>query len=280
MLGSISDLQVVRKEKQGFVLANKAGDEVLLPARYAPAQTSVQDCLAVFVYRDSAGRQTATTELPKAVLGEFAYLKVVDTSPAGAFVDLGIDKDLLVPRGEQTRPFQIGESRLVKICLDEQTDRLYGTGDVAKHVSAFATEYDLGDEVELMIVAETELGYKAIVDNRYWGLLYASEVFTYLEPGARMPGYVKHLREDRKLDLCLQPPGYAKVAGVEADVLEAVQEEGFLPLHAKSSPDEIYHRFGVSKKAFKLAVSALYRKRLIALEDDGIASVSQRDTDP
>jgi uncharacterized protein len=271
MLGLISELRVVREADFGFFLANEAGDEVLLPSRYVPEGTKLRDLLEVFVYRDSEGRLTATTEHPKAVLGEFVCLEVVGTARAGAFLDLGLAKDLLVPRREQNDLFREGEWRVVKICLDEQTDRLYGAGDLRKHVSDFADCYKAGDEVQLMIFEETDLGYKAIVDDSYWGLLYDSEVFTDLEEGQRMRGFVKPLRPDKKLDISLQAPGYSKVAGVEAQVLEAVKaDDGFLPLTSKSSPEAIYARFGVSKKAFKLAVSALYKKRMVTLEDAGI----------
>ena len=271
VLGTISELKVIRTAEFGFFVANEAGDEALLPLRFAPSDLKLDDHISVFVYRDSEERLTATPEKPKAVLGEFACLEVVGTSSDGAFMDLGIAKDLLVPRRQQNGLFRVGEWRVVRICLDEQTDRLYGTGDLRKYLSYFADCYQFGDEVELMIFEETDLGYKAIVDGQFWGLLYGDEVFEHLEDGQRMSGYVKELRLDDKLDISLQPPGYAKVAGVEATVLAAIQSaDGFLPLTSKSSPHAIQQRFGVSKKAFKLAVSALYRKRLIYLEDNGI----------
>ena len=243
MLGTICELRVVREADFGLFLADDAGEEVLLPSRYVPEGTTLRDLVEVFVYRDSEGRLTATTAQPKAVLGEFACLEVVGTSRAGAFMDLGIAKDLLVPRREQSDLFREGEWRVVKVCLDEETDRLYGAGDLRKHVSDFADCYKSGDEVELMIYEETDLGYKAIVDGRYWGLIYDSEVFAELEAGQHMPGFIKPLRPDKKLDISLQAPGYAKVAGVEAQVLAALKAEGgFLPsLHSNSSVYPRYH---------------------------------------
>jgi predicted RNA-binding protein (virulence factor B family) len=276
MLGIISQLRVVREADFGLFLADEDGNEVLLPSRYVPSGTAVRDSLDVFVYRDSDGRLTATTEQPKAQLGEFACLKVVGAARPGAFMDLGIVKDLLVPRGEQPDLFREGEWRVVKICVDEQTSRLYGTGDLRKHLSDFADCYKAGDKVDLMVFEMTDLGYKVIVDGHYWGVLYTDEVFADLEDGQCMPGYVKRLREDKKLDISLQAPGYAKVAGIEEQVLAAVEADGgFLALTAKSSADVIYQRFGVSKKSFKLAVSALYKKRLVTLEDRGIRGVSK-----
>jgi hypothetical protein len=277
MLGIISELRVLREAEFGFFLADDAGDEVLLPSRYVPSETKLRDRLKVFVYRDSEERLTATTEQPKAIVGEFACLEVVGSSRAGAFMDLGIAKDLLVPRGEQSTLFREGEWRVVKICVDEETDRLYGAGDLRKHLSDFADCYEAGDAVELIIFEETDLGYKAIVDGRFWGLIYASEIFAELEEGQRMPGFIKPLRPDNKLDISLQAPGYAKVAGVEATLLAAIEsEDGFLALTAKSTPEAIYERFGISKKAFKMALSALYKKRLVSLEDGGIRVVTRR----
>jgi predicted RNA-binding protein (virulence factor B family) len=253
------------------VYLDDGDDGILLPQRYAPSGVDVDDVLDVFIYRDSEDRLIATTETPLAQLGDFACLEVVDTTSLGAFVNYGLSKDLIVPFKEQEGPLAVGDMCVLRVCLDETTDRLYGSTRLHLFLEKTAEFFDAGDEVDLIIADRNELGYIAIVDQKYLGLIHYNDVFTDLQRGQKLPGFVKQLRGDGKIDLVLQPAGYGRVAGVEKAVLDAIEAgDGFLSLTSKSSPDAIYDRFGVSKKAFKMAVSGLYKKRLISLEDDGI----------
>jgi predicted RNA-binding protein (virulence factor B family) len=264
-------MPVARIVDFGVYLSDDDGEEVLLPNRYVPEGIVAGDYLKAFIYRDSEGRLTATTELPKIELDGIACLEVVSTSPAGAFLDWGLAKDLFVPKRGQPERFREGEWHIVKVCLDERTDRLFGTADLKNHVCRLSEGYETGEEVDLIIADQTDLGYNAIVDEGCWGLLYAEEIFTDLEYGQRLTGYVKLQRPDGKLDLALQPPGYARVAAIEDQLLDAIKaDDGVLNLTTKSPPEAIHQRFGISKKAFKLAVSALYKKRLIRLKPDGL----------
>ena len=215
-----------------------------------------------------------TSETPLAWVGEFAYLKVVDTKEVGAFLDWGLEKDLFLPHSEQTRSIQPGQSVIVYIYLDK-AERITASMRLDKHVSAEPEKYTEGQEVDLLIVAETDLGFKAIINNHHWGVLYHSEVFQPLSYGQRIKGFIKKLREDGKIDLILQQAGHKAAQGdIGPRILEELKKQGgFLPVNDKTSAETIYELFGVSKKKYKIALGGLYKKRLITVDDDGIRLV-------
>ena len=270
-IGKINTLGVVKVRDHGVYLDGGELGEILLPLRYVPEGCAVGDELAVFVYADSDDTLVATTQRPRAMAGQFAYLKVVAVGQYGAFLDWGLMKDLLVPFSEQIGKMEEGRSYIVRVFLDEATERLAASQKIDKFLDRYPPRYRHGQAVDLLIAGQTDLGYKAIVDNAHWGVLYEAEVFKPLRYGQRVKGYIKRVREDGKIDLSLQQPGYARIDGVAADILARLRREGgFIPLHDKSPPEDIYAMFGVSKKAFKLGISALYRERLIRIEKDGL----------
>ena len=211
------------------------------------------------------------SETPLAWVGEFAFLKVVDTKEVGAFLDWGLEKDLFLPHSEQTRSIQPGQSVIVYIYLDK-AERITASMRLDKHVSAEPEKYTEGQEVDLLIAAETDLGFKAIINNHHWGVLYHSEVFQPLSYGQRIKGFIKKLREDGKIDLILQQAGHKAAQGdIGPKILEELKKQGgFLPVNDKTSAETIYELFGVSKKKYKIALGGLYKKRLITVDDDGI----------
>jgi len=212
-----------------------------------------------------------TPETPLAWVGEFAFLKVVDIKEIGAFLDWGLPKDLFLPHSEQTRSIQVGQSVIVYIYLDK-TERITASMRLDRHVSSEPEKYTEGQEVDLLIVAETDMGFKAIINNHHWGVLYHSEVFQPLSYGQRIKGFIKKLREDSKIDLILQQAGHKAAQGdIGPKILEELKKQGgFLPVNDKTSAETIYDLFGVSKKKYKIALGGLYKKRLITVDEDGI----------
>lgn len=270
-IGRLNRLRVVKQRDHGIYLDGDELGEILLPLRYVPEKCEVGDMLEVFVYVDSDDTLVATTKRPLAMVGEFACLKVVSVAQHGAFLDWGLMKDLLVPFGEQLGKMEVGRSYIVYLYLDHDTDRIAASQKIDKFLDRWPARYRRHQPVSLLIAGRTDLGYKAIVDNAHWGVLYRDEVFQPLQYGQRITGYIKQVREDGKVDLLLDRPGYGKIEGVAADILERLRSAGgFLPLHDKSPPELIYDTFGVSKKSFKLGISTLYRERLITIGDDGI----------
>ena len=218
-------------------------------------------------------------ETPEAWVGEFAYLEVVDVKEVGAFLNWGLPKDLFLPHSEQTRPIQPGQSVIVYIYLDK-AERITASMRLDKHVSTEPAKYEEGEEVDLLIVAETDLGFKAIINHHHWGVLYHSEVFEVLKYGQKLKGFIKKLREDGKIDLILQQAGHKAAQGdIGPKILEELKTQGgFLPINDKTAAETIYDLFGVSKKKYKIALGGLYKKRLITVDEDGIRLVKQNAT--
>jgi predicted RNA-binding protein (virulence factor B family) len=269
-IGSYNELIVERAVDFGLYL-NPKPDEVLLPLKYVPENTRPGDTLRVFVYTDSEDRPVATTLEPKAVVGEFAYLQVKDVASFGAFLDWGLEKDLLVPTSQQQDRMKVGKSYVVKVCLDEMTTRVYGTNRITHNCDKNPKDLSEGEKVGLLIYGVTKIGIMAVVNNRYSGLLYRSEVFTSVSVGDKISGYISRIREDGKIDLTLKSPGYQSVTGSGARILEALKKRGgFIPCHDKSSPDEIRHIFSMSKKEFKKAIGGLYKAGSIQITPKGI----------
>lgn len=273
-LGRFNTLKVVKEVSFGLYLDGGDEGEILLPARYVPQGCRPGDELRVFVYLDNEERLVATTQTPLAQVGEFACLQVAWINQYGAFLNWGLMKDLFVPFREQKVRMEVGKRYVVHVHLDEESFRIMASAKVEHFLSKEKPGYEPGQPVYLLVWQKTDLGYKAVVDNRFSGLLYENELFRALHVGERVQGYVKQVREDGKLDLTLQKPGHARVEDFASVLLEHIRNNGGrTPLNDKSPADEIYALFGVSKKTFKKAVGDLYKKRLVRLEEDGIALV-------
>jgi predicted RNA-binding protein (virulence factor B family) len=271
-LGRRNTLRVMREASPGLFLDGGELGDILLPGRYIPRGTKQGDALDVFVYLDSEDRLVATTETPHAMVGEFAYLKVVSVATGiGAFLDWGLAKDLLLPFREQANPIHRGQWVTVGIFLDPTSNRIVATTRLSRHLNRQPPTYAEGQLVNLLITAQTPLGYNAIVENAHRGLLYHTTGAAPLIPGQKLQGFVRKLRADGKIDLSLDAAGYKRVAPLTDQILLALQaNRGRLAFDDASSPQAIRDKFGVSKNAFKLALSALYRKRRIRFLDTGI----------
>jgi len=275
-IGKTYELCVTKKVDFGFYVDAGELGEVLLPNRYAPQNLAVGDVLEVFLYHDSEGRPVATTQRPKAQVEQVAYLEVVDVNPVGAFMDWGLDKDLLVPFGEQHRPMEVGHSYLVFIYLGLADGRITASSKIDKFIEDEAPKsYKPRQAVDLIIANSTELGFKAIVNHRYWGVLYKDEVFQRLSFGQTIKGYIKHIRADGKIDLSLQGGQESRDKNQKIILDYLKKQQGFAAVHDKTDPQTIVNLFGISKGAFKKAISSLYKQRLIVIGKDGISLVEK-----
>jgi predicted RNA-binding protein (virulence factor B family) len=269
-IGKINTLPVVRESEIGLFLDGGELGEILLPKRYVVKSWQVGDQLNVFLMLDSEDRLIATTQTPAAMVDEFAHLRVVSVTAIGAFLDWGLPKDLFVPFREQKIPMHEGQSYLVRIYLDLASGRLAASSKLDKFLDKTEANYAEGDAVDLLICAKTDLGYKAIINGAHWGVIFHNEVFQPMERGLHVDGFIKQVREDGKIDLCLQKPGYEKVTELTDVILKYIKEQGgFMPVTDKNAPEEIYNLFGVSKKTYKKAIGALYKKRQIEFVDGG-----------
>lgn len=271
-LGKFNRLKIVRQTNNGIYLTDgEESGEVLLPNKYVPETWEVGDWLRVFIFKDSEDRLTATTATPLIKLNEFACLQVREVNGFGAFLDWGLEKDLLVPFKEQPGRMVPGGWYMVFLYLDHETDRLAASGRYQKFLQKDNIQLSPGQEVKLLIDNQTELGFNVIINQRYPGLAYQNEIFEKLHRGDHRKGYVKHVREDGKIDISLQKPGYAKVEpNAERILVKLHENKGFLPLTDDSDPGDIAATLEMSKKTFKKAVGALYKQRLIRLEKHGI----------
>lgn len=270
-LGKFNRLKVVKSVDFGMYLDGGEEGEILLPARYVPEGCEIGDELNVSLYLDNEERLVATTLTPLVQVGEFAYLEVAWVNQYGAFLNWGLMKDLFVPFREQKMKMQVGKKYVIHAHLDDESYRIVASAKVDRYLSKEKAPYASGQEVDVLIWQKTDLGFKAIINNEYSGLIYESEVFQPLHTGMRLKAYVKQVREDGKIDLMIQRPGMGKVEDFSKILLDYIREQGgFTPMNDKSPADEIYALFGVSKKTFKKAVGDLYKKRLIVLEKDGM----------
>ena len=273
-LGKFNQLEVVKEVDFGVYLDGGEEGEILLPTRYVPEDCKIGDILNVFLYLDMDERLIATTLTPFVQVGQFACLEVSWVNQYGAFLNWGLMKDLFVPFREQKMKMQVGRKYVVHAHLDEESYRIVASAKVERYLSKEKPEYTAGEEVNILIWQKTDLGFKAIIDNKYSGLLYENEIFSSIETGMEMKAFVKQVREDGKVDLILQKPGFEKVDDFAKTLLDYIKEQGGrIHLNDKSPAEDIYDTFGVSKKTFKKGVGDLYKKRLIALHEDGIALV-------
>jgi len=268
-LGEFNRLEFYKEVDFGIYLkSQEEKDEVLLPKRYVPAGIQIGDTLDVFVYSDSEDRYVATTEKPYRVLGEFGNFEVVDTSKFGAFVDWGLPKNLFVPLSTQKRKLKKGDFVIGKIKYDEKTDRLYLDAKIGRNLIP-AKNFKENDEVEILVLAKTPLGYKVIVNDKFEGMIYKNEIFEKIKVGDRKKAYVKQNREDGKLDLSLTPIGQSRDIAYDK-ILSILEEKKELPLNTKSDVEDIKNLVGVSKKAFKSVVNKLKNEEKIEIDEKGI----------
>ncbi|QQN50781.1 CvfB family protein [Stutzerimonas balearica] len=272
-IGRYNSMQVVKHTGFGLYLGGGADGEILLPKRYIPKDvpSEVGDWLNVFVYLDSEDKLIATTEKPKVQVGEFASLKVVEINRIGLFLDWGLPKDLLLPHSEEKRPLQVGDYCVVFLYVDPRTRRITATARLDRHLDKTPARYRVGDPVDLLVVEQTDLGFKAIIEGRHWGLIHKNEVFKFLRPGLRERGYIREMRTDGKISLSLQPLGNEAADALQALILQKLEEQGgVLQLSDKSPAESIARAFGVSKGNFKKAIGGLYKQGRIVIHADRI----------
>jgi len=269
-IGKVNWLPVVRETDFGLIFDGGDLGDILMPNRYVSEDWSPGDVVEVFLMLDSEDRLTAVTDKPVAQVDEFALLCVVAVTEIGAFLDWGLPKDLFVPFREQKMKLREGQEALVRIYLDEVSGRIAASCKLDRFLDRSQPDYVPDEKVKLMICSQTDLGFKAIINSTHWGVLFENEVFQPLKKGQRIEGYIKQVRFDGKIDLCLQKPGAKKIGALTDVILETLKEQdGFMPVTDKSPPEEIYRLFGVSKKAYKRAIGGLYKKRLITFENNG-----------
>lgn len=271
-IGKINHLKIVKEVDFGMYLdGGEDFGEILLPLRYITPACIVGESVDVFIYLDSEDRVIATTDFPLAMVGDIALLTVVDTAPMGAFVDWGLAKDLLVPFAEQKADLIKGNKVIVKVLMDDMTERIIGSSKLDKYLDQIPPDFETDQEVALMVYSKTDLGYKVIINNEFWGLLYDNEVFKPIQRGDFIKGYIKRVREDDKIDVYLQKAGYWNFDSVTQSVLDKLKSQsGYMEVTDKSSPDTIKHIFGISKKSFKKAIGSLYKEKIIVIEEKGI----------
>jgi len=271
-IGEINKLTVLKHVDFGLYLqGDEETGEILLPRKYINDNCQVGDSLDVFLCYDSEDRLIATTETPKAMVGEFACLKVAETNSVGAFLDWGLPKDLFLPFAEQSHRFQQGDEVVVFLYLDN-TNRIAASMRLERNIDKNPGSYEADQAVDLMIVGKTDLGYKAIINGRHWGILYFNEVFQPLRYGQKIAGFIKAIRPmDGKIDLRLQKTGHQAGDEIAPKILALLEKSGgYVAINEKTSAEKIYELFGASKKKYKIALGGLYKKRLISIETEGI----------
>lgn len=270
-IGKVNRLRCVKLVDFGIYLDGESFGEILMPRRYVPENTVVDDEIDAFIYTDSEDRIIATTQMPKVFINQIACLTVVAINNIGAFLDWGLPKDLLLPFREQKIKPGVGDSLPVYVYLDHESGRVVASAKVEKFLDNSPPEYTPGQEVTLVILAPTDLGYRVAINSLHTGIIYKNEVFGYLHIGDTVTGYIKKVREDEKIDCILSKPGYEKTLSLTETICNFLDlQGGFSSLNDKSNPEEIYAAFGCSKKAFKMAVGSLYKQKRIAIEPNGI----------
>ena len=279
IIGKLNKLKVIKQLNFGVYLDGEELGEILMPGRYVPENCKPDDMVEVFIYRDSEDCLIATTEKPFAMVGDFALLQVASVNAAGAFLDWGLPKELLVPFREQSIRMEEGNWYMVYIFLDAESNRIAASSKLNKFLDIIPRDYSIGQEVDLIICTQTEIGYKAIINNQHWGVLYKNEVMQPLSKGEHVKGYIKKIRDDEKIDLSLYRLGYNKVDDITKKIVDVLEKhDGFIEITDKSPAEEIAQIFGVSKKAYKMAIGALYKAKRISLEPNGIKTISDYKT--
>ncbi|TNC06560.1 CvfB family protein [Vibrio diabolicus] len=271
-IGQINSLEVIKKADFGVFLDGDDYGSVLLPNKYVPEGTEIGDHVDVFLYFDSESQLAATIERPIAQVGEWGLMKIEGVNATGAFVNWGIkEKDLLIPFSEQRTRFSAGQTILVYVYTDKASGRIVGTTKFNKWLDKTPANYEVNEQVDLIIAERSQLGYKAIVNGKHWGMIFPSDVFGKLYIGKKLKGFIKQVREDGKIDLALQKVGVAKMDDLSSKILDLLEKKGgFLPLNDKSSPEAIFDAFRTSKGTYKKTIGGLYKQGKIVIEKDGI----------
>ncbi len=272
-VGDYNILKVIRKVAFGFYLDDNE-EGILLPIRFATPDLQIDDEIKVFIYHDSDNRLIATTQIPYAMVGDIAKLKVVEVTKQGAFLDWGLMKDLFVPVSKQLGVMRLGAEYLVKLYLDEQTGRVAATEKIDFLLSNTELSVKEKEIVSLIVYRKTDLGYAMIINNQHIGLLHSNEIYREMVIGEKLEGFVKYIRPDNKIDVVIGKPGFQKVEDETAKILRLLAEnDGYLPYHDKSDPEDIYAFFGMSKKVFKMTTGMLYKQQKIVFTKTGIQLV-------
>jgi predicted RNA-binding protein (virulence factor B family) len=273
-IGQILELEALKDTPQGVYLITDEGNEILLPNKYVPADIAMGDMVEVFIYTDSEDRPIATTLEPKVKLNQCAFLKAVDVNDYGAFFDWGMEKDLLVPFSEQFLRVTAGKRYLIYLYKDEKTNRMVGTTKMGRFIRQNELALKTGDQVNLLVSGETDIGYKVIVNNQHYGMVFKNEVFKPIEIGEKLKGYLQRVRKDDKLDITLNSSNLSEVEVLANKIFERLlKEDGQLNFSDKSTPELIYKEFQVSKKAFRRATGMLYKERKIVITPENITLV-------
>ena len=273
-IGRVNNLVVVKEKDFGIYLDGEQLGEILLPKRYVPAGTKIGTAIDVFIYLDSNDELIATTETPKVQVGEFAGLKAIAVNHIGAFFDWGLPKDLLVPFSQQKTRVEEEETHLLFVYLDQSTNRIVATTKVDPLLNRTEIPYRSGDKVKAIIGDKTDIGFKCILDDRFWGVLFFQDAFRQLRKGEVVSAFIKRVRDDGKIDISLQEVGYKKVKGILDEILDYLDDHGGeMVLTDKSSPEAIYAVFKVSKATFKKAIGALYKDKKITLAPGKVTKV-------
>lgn len=275
-LGKTNKLKILRHTSVGAYLGDEENAEILLPKKYVKGYMNVGDEVDVFVYKDSEDRIIATTEEPYAEVGQFAFLEAVSVNKIGAFLDWGLEKDLLVPFKEQRHKMFEGFEYVVFVYLDESSQRIVASSKLNRFFEMDNIDLQQGQEVDLLVFDESDLGFSCVINNAYKGLIYKNDVYQDVKIGDFLKGFVKLIRPDKLVDISLQAVGFKHVLSSTDIILNYLNEhEGYCDLHDKSSPEEIEKRFNMSKATFKKSIGILYRQRKVVLKDDGVHLVKE-----
>jgi predicted RNA-binding protein (virulence factor B family) len=273
-LGEYNQLIIIRESEHGLYLGDEAGNEVLLPQKYAPEVFKIWDPIEVFVYLDHEERPVATTLQPFVTLNQFAYLRCADTTPLGAFMDWGLEKQLFVPFREQARPMKKGSWYIIYMYLDEKSGRLVGSSKTRRFLSNENHTLKKFDSVEVLVTHLSDQGANVIINGKYEGLIHRATIFEDIRTGDRLQAYIKKVRSDNKIDVTIQPEGFKSLEPNASYILNELEVAGgFLPLHDKTPPEEIKNQLGLSKKLFKKAIGVLFKEKKIVIKEDGIELV-------
>jgi predicted RNA-binding protein (virulence factor B family) len=274
-IGEYNVLKVIKEPAFGLYL-DDGKEGILLPKRFVPRGAKIGDELKVFLYHDGEDRVIATTQHPKGVLGDIVKLRVVSVTPQGAFLDWGLMKDIFVPKSKQLTRMLPNGDYLVKIYLDELTGRLAATEKIEPFLSNETLTVKEKEIVNLLVYRRTDIGYVVIINNRHTGVLHFNEIYRDIQTGDRFPGFIKKILPENKIDVAAGKPGYERVEDETGKILRLLKENnGYLPYHDKSAPEDIYSFFGMSKKTFKMTTGNLYKQRKISFTQTGIQLIEQ-----
>lgn len=274
-IGKYNDLEILRETSIGLYLGDEEGEDVLLPNNYCPETYEIGQKIRVFVYLDNEARKIATNMIPKILLHEFAFLQVSAVEKVGAFLDWGIVKELMVPFKEQRQRMEVGRWYVVYMDIDQKTGRLFASNKIEHRLDNEELTVEEGEEVDVLVMQKTDLGYSVIINHKHKGLIFENEIFKDINVGQKLNAYIKTIREDGKIDVSIQPIGYHSEKDPNQDLLtrKLYENNGFLPLNDKSAPESIYSILGMSKKAFKRTVGSMYKEKMIEITEEGIKLV-------